>query len=156
MEGAESTERTTVISKRRAFAQLILCKGCCCGRTDRGHPEVPVDHLKAAWKAGALNKAVQLTISGCVGPCDVTNVAVVVTPNGTRWYGHLGGEADYEALICWARRCREAGGVLPMPPSFDSRRFEWFVSEPDPSIAPQCRIGGDDSSSDPIPGVIPE
>lgn len=72
----------SVLSRRRAHAQLILCQGCCRGRTDRGLPEVPVERIKGRWKATKLNRVVQLTISGCVGPCDVPNVAVVLGPLG--------------------------------------------------------------------------
>ena len=56
-----------VSSARRARGQVILCQGCCYGRTDRGFPEVPVDRIKAAWKSGRLNRMIQLTVSGSVG-----------------------------------------------------------------------------------------
>jgi hypothetical protein len=65
-----------LVTKRQPLAQLLFCQGCCCGRTDRGHPEVPAGRLKAVWKAEKLNRSVQLTISGCLGPCDVANVAL--------------------------------------------------------------------------------
>jgi len=50
-----------------------------------------------------VNKGVQLTISGCLGPCDLPDVTVVVTPEVTQWYGRLNGDAHYDALIDWAR-----------------------------------------------------
>jgi hypothetical protein len=62
-------------NRDKALGGIVFCQGCCCGRTDRGRPELPVERLKAAWKADKLNQAVQLTISGCLGPCDVPNVA---------------------------------------------------------------------------------
>jgi cobaltochelatase CobN len=107
-------------------AQVLLCKGCCCGRVDRGLPEVPVDRIKAIWKAEKLNRAVQLTISGCLGPCDLPNVAVIVTPRGTAWYGRLEGDAPYDALIAWARASLAAGGALPTPDALEAHRFERF------------------------------
>jgi hypothetical protein len=54
-------------TKMRAFGQLLLCKGCCCGKTERGLPAVPVDRLKAVWKAEKLNRTIQLTVSGRPG-----------------------------------------------------------------------------------------
>ena len=108
-------------------AQLLLCKGCCCGRTDRGLPEVPVDRIKATWKAEKLNAAVQLTISGCLGPCDLPNVVVAITPEGLTWYGNLNGDAHYDALIAWARSCRASGAVLPLPEELQAFRFERFA-----------------------------
>ena len=110
-------------------AGVMLCKGCCCGKTERGLPEVPVERIKAAWKAEKLNKAVQLTISGCLGPCDLPNVAVVVTPAGTDWYGNLAGDAIYDALIAWARACKAAGRALPVPEEIAACRFERFGAD---------------------------
>ena len=138
----------TIISKRRALAQVILCRGCCCGRTDRGFPEVPVDRIKAAWKAGRLNRTIQLTISGCVGPCDVANVAVVLTPLGSRWVGGLGGDADYRALIRWAQDSHASGAVLPLPDELGARSFEWFLTEPQAGIPPACSPPNDDPASE--------
>jgi hypothetical protein len=116
-----------LVTKIRSPAQLLLCKGCCCGRTDRGLPEVPVDRIKAIWKAEKLNRAVQLTISGCLGPCDLPNVVLVITTTGTEWFGFLDGDAPYDALIGWARACDASGTVLPTPDSLDALRFSRFV-----------------------------
>jgi cobaltochelatase CobN len=136
--GHPSLAGTPVASRRQAHAQLIFCLGCCCGRTDRGRPEVPVERLKERWKAGRLNRVVQLTISGCVGPCDVAHVAVVVTPRGTTWLGGLAGDGPYDALVSWAEACRDAGRALPLPDPLAAHRFEWFVAEPDPSLPTPC------------------
>jgi hypothetical protein len=113
----------------RSTAQLLLCRGCCCGRTDRGLPEVPVERIKAIWKAEKLNRSVQLTISGCLGPCELPNVAVVLTAAGAEWFGRLEGDAIYDALISWARACKDAGTVLPAPAALEALRFERFVEE---------------------------
>jgi hypothetical protein len=107
-------------------AQLLFCLGCCCGRTDRGLPPVPVERLKTIWKAEKLNRSVQLTISGCLGPCDLPNVAVLVTASGTQWFGHLETDAPYDAFITWARACKTAGTVLPLPEMLEGLRFERF------------------------------
>jgi cobaltochelatase CobN len=110
----------------KSQAQVLLCKGCCCGRTDRGLPDVPVERIKAVWKAEKLNRAVQLTISGCLGPCDLPNVAIVVTARETTWYGLLDGDDHYDALIAWARACVSAGSALPVPEALAAHRFERF------------------------------
>jgi cobaltochelatase CobN len=115
-----------LITKVKSPAQVLLCKGCCCGKTDRGLPEVPVDRIKATWKSEKLNRAVQLTISGCLGPCDLPNVAVVVTAHTATWYGRLDGDAHYDALIGWARACVAAGTSLPPPEELAAHRFDRF------------------------------
>src|SRR5207245_9422422 len=45
-----------LVAKR---AHLMVCaKGCCCGRTDRGHPAGPVDFYKAEQKKRNIHKLV--------------------------------------------------------------------------------------------------
>lgn len=113
-------------TSRQPLAQLVFCEGCCCGRTDRGRPEVPVERLKAVWKAEKLNRSVQLTISGCLGPCDLANVALVITPDGNRWLGALAGDAAYDALIEWARQCHRERQLAPLPAEIEGRQFKRF------------------------------
>jgi hypothetical protein len=115
-----------IATKRKTLGQVLICLGCCCGRVDRGHPPVPVDWLKAQWKLHKLHKSVQLTINGCLGPCDVANVVCVVTPHSTIWLGGLATGQQYEALLAWALRSTEAGELLPLPAQFDAHIFDRF------------------------------
>ena len=98
---AEGERRT----KRKSLMQVLVCIGCCCGRVDRGKPEAPVDWLKAEWKAARLNPYIQLTISGCLGPCDLPNVIAVLSESGQQWFGPLNQREHYEALVQWGRAC---------------------------------------------------
>lgn len=119
----------TLATRRQPLAQLVFCQGCCCGRTDRGRPELPAERLKAVWKGEKLNRSIQLTISGCLGPCDLANVALVITPDGNDWLGGMAGDGVYDALTDWARACHAAGHLLPLPEGLESRRFERFHAE---------------------------
>jgi hypothetical protein len=92
-------------TKRKTIGQVLACVGCCCGRTDRGKPPVPVDWLKAEWKQRKLLKTIQLTISGCLGPCDLVNVVCLVTPQRTVWLGGLTEQEHFDALLGWATQC---------------------------------------------------
>ncbi len=116
-------------TKRQTLGQLILCKGCCCGQTERGLPEVPVDRIKAVWQREKLNRTIQLTISGCLGPCDVPNVVLILTPEASAWYGRIAGDAAYDALIEWARACHAAGTVLPIPLALAEHCLRRFSTE---------------------------
>src|ERR1700677_2911458 len=115
-----------VETRRQALGQLIFCNGCCCGRTDRGFPEVPVGRIKEVWKRESLNGSIQLTISGCLGPCDVPNVVLVMTPEGSTWLGRVCGDAAYEQLIQWARDCHEAKALVPLPKSLAGQELKRF------------------------------
>jgi hypothetical protein len=114
-----------LVSKRQVIAHLSVCLGCCCGRTDRGRPEVPVDWLKAEWKRLGLARSVHLSISGCVGPCELANVVVVSDAAGARHVGKLSEHGDYECLVEWAAACAEWGAPLPLPPRLVEREVAW-------------------------------
>jgi len=70
-------------TKRKVIAQVFVCQGCCCGQVEHGRPAVPAEWLKQEWRKCGLLKRVQLTISGCLGPCDVPNVVAIVTQTKT-------------------------------------------------------------------------
>lgn len=118
-----------LVTTRRLLAQIAFCKGCCCGRTDRGLPEVPVERLKAAWKAEKLNRSVQLTISGCLGPCDLPNVALILTPMANVWLGRLAGDTLYDSLLAWALTCHREGKLVPLPEDLAAHQFDRFGLE---------------------------
>jgi len=113
---------------RAALAQVACCVGCCCGRVDRGFPPVPVERIKEVWKREKLNRTVQLTISGCLGPCDMANVILVMTAAGTEWFGGIEDEGVFTEVIDWARACHAAGAVLPLPAALERHRFCRFAA----------------------------
>ena len=78
-------------------------------------------------KAGML-KRVQLTISGCVGRCDVPNVVVITSASGTEWLGNIVKFDQYRSLLEWAVRCRDAGEMLALPREFRECRIIPFRS----------------------------
>jgi hypothetical protein len=103
-------------TKRLVLAQVLVCFGCCCGQTGRGRPEVPVEFLKSEWRKRGLMKRIQLTISGCLGPCDVPNVVLIVAGQNTLWLGNLKG-SDYQELMDWAVRCNQMSRAMEIPKS---------------------------------------
>ena len=72
-------------------------------------------------------EAVQLTISGCVGPCDVPNVVVITTSSGTEWLGNIVEFVQYRSLLEWAVRW-DAGEMLAMLREFHECRISPFCS----------------------------
>jgi cobaltochelatase CobN len=118
----------TLKTKRLVVGQVTICRGCCCGNTDRGLPEVPVEWLKSEWRKRGLLKRVQLTISGCVGSCDVPNVVVISSSSGTEWLGNISDFEQYRSLLDWAVQCRDAGEMLALPSQFHGCRISPFRS----------------------------
>lgn len=113
-------------TKRVLLAHVSLCTGCCCGAVQKGNAEVPVEWMKDQWKKCGLKKSIQLTISGCLGPCDVSNVVTVSSAGQTLWLGRLRKFANYAALLKWALDSRDAGCVLPLPGELSELRFDPF------------------------------
>src|ERR1700751_3304936 len=105
-------------TKRRVIGQVIVCKGCCCGATQKDRSEVPADWLKEEWRRRGLLKRVQLSISGCVGPWDVPNVVVVNSEAGSQWLGNITEFNQYRSLVEWAARSVHAGHLLELPREF--------------------------------------
>ena len=116
-----------VTARGGVLGQIVVCEGCCCGRTDKGFEPLPRDWIKQQWKNGRLNKSVQLTISGCLGPCDLANVFCVISPKGMQWFGGLQERRQYELLLDWANASRAAGVLLESPAELNRHRFERFA-----------------------------
>ncbi|MBN8729837.1 MAG: (2Fe-2S) ferredoxin domain-containing protein [Acidobacteria bacterium] len=118
------------VTTRKTLGQVLVCLGCCCGRTDKGHPPVPVDWLKSEWKRRMLPKKIHLSISGCLGPCDASNVVLILYGQEAIFLGGLHEETHYLALADWATDCDHQGCLVPLPESLEPFRLERFVDEP--------------------------
>ena len=113
-------------TKRVVLAQVSVCLGCCCGAVERGKPAVPVDWIKKEWKERGLKKRIQLTISGCLGPCDLPNVVSISSKEETVWLGTLCRFRDYAVLVEWASASGRAGRLLPLPEELTEFQFSPF------------------------------
>ena len=87
-----------------------------------------MERIKAVWQKEHLNRTIQLTVSGCLGPCDVPNVVLMITPEGNEWLGLIEGAA-YDQLIQWARACQATGAVVPLPEALAAHRLQRFPTE---------------------------
>ena len=126
--------KTTTSSLRHA--QVVVCVGCCCGRVDRGKSEVPIHELKSLWKNYGLRKKVQLTVSGCLGPCDMHNVALLMSDRGQIWLGNLRERAEFEALAEWAHEVIQKGAEARLPNILEPHRFErWETIESEHTLS---------------------
>lgn len=117
---------TRLQTKRAMIGNVAVCRGCCCGETPRGKPEVPVDLLKREWRQRGLLKTVHLSISGCLGPCDLANVVSISSAAGTVWLGALHELRNYTTLLEWAQASKNAEYPLPVPSELSVFRFNPF------------------------------
>src|ERR1700681_582060 len=120
-----------VTTKRMVIGQVSVCIGCCCGQSDRGKPAVPVEWLKTEWRQRGLLKNIQLTISGCLGPCDVPNVVFIATAEENVWLGNIDRfEYDrfeyYRVIAAWAAQSKGVGRMLPLSRELLGHRLDPF------------------------------
>jgi hypothetical protein len=124
-------------TKRKAIGQILVCAlGCCCNRTDKGRPVVPVDWLKKEFKERRLLRHIQLTFTGCLGPCDLVNVVTIITPVETIWLGGLTEGWQFEALLDWSTKSAMLERLLPLPKSLIPYRFERWR---EPVLVEECK-----------------
>ena len=96
------SQSEVITPKWQMLAQISICDGCCCGKKEKGHPEVPVQWLKQEWKVRGLLKRVHLSVSGCLGPCDMPNVVMITNSEGTQWLARLYSRRHFAMLADWA------------------------------------------------------
>src|SRR5215208_3877794 len=78
---------------------LVVCAtGCCCGRTERGFAPVPTDLYHSEWERRKLRNKVHLNQGGCLGPCPLANVTMLLLDGRSYWFHSLNDEALIVAL----------------------------------------------------------
>ena len=102
----------------------MVCDGCCCGRLEKGNDVVPIDMLKTAWEEHGLKDHVKLSISGCLGPCSMNNVSLMMDGKDRIWLGKLGTSEHYDALVTWAQSIAEQGQMAPLPEELENHQFK--------------------------------
>src|SRR5947209_19897971 len=86
-----------LVAKR---AHLMVCaKGCCCGRTERGHAAVPIDFYKQEYKRRKLRNVIQLSMNGCLGPCPLSNVVLLFFDGRSVWLQSVNSEGQIAAIF---------------------------------------------------------
>ena len=105
---------------------LVCAKGCCCGRTDRGNPAVPVEFYKQEYARRGIRKHVQLTMSGCIGPCPMLNVAQVVFDGRPVWFQSINTKDQIIEIYDYIDGMLAADAYLPPPPQLSSFVFNYY------------------------------
>jgi len=75
------------VNVARFRGHLFVCgSGCCCGQTADGFAPVPADRFHQEWERRRLRNVVHLTVGGCLGPCGLANVAMLLFDGKTVWF----------------------------------------------------------------------
>ncbi|HEY7654752.1 MAG TPA: nitrile hydratase accessory protein [Methylomirabilota bacterium] len=112
------------VNVARFRGQLFVCAtGCCCGRTEDGFAAVPTETLHREWERRRLRNVVHLTIGGCLGPCALANVALLLFDGQAQWFHSIDSEALAVALYDHVEAMLEADACLPPPPALAPYHF---------------------------------
>src|ERR671935_498050 len=115
------------INVPRRPGQLFVCStGCCCGRTDDGHAPVPTGLYHHEWEHRRLRNRVHLTRSGCLGPCTLANVALLLFGGREIWFHSITDERVIPAIYDYIEDMVRANGPLPPPPALAGHVFTAF------------------------------
>ncbi|ABU56773.1 cobaltochelatase subunit CobN [Roseiflexus castenholzii] len=107
---------------------LIVCAtGCCCGHTERGFAPVPVDRYHQEWERRKLRNRVHLSQGGCLGPCPLANVALLLIDGRPYWFHSLNDAALVPILYDYIEALLATDRDLPPPPALASLLFNGFA-----------------------------
>ena len=107
---------------------LLICVGCCCGRTGHGGALAPAGRLKSvarkAFDASGLSGTVRMAFTECLGPCSESNVMFLYLRGRPVWLRRLN---TPELLARALRFADEAtrNGALELPPELRAHSFTW-------------------------------
>src|SRR5262245_59844566 len=117
---------------------LVCARGCCCGHTERGIAAVPIDFYKEEYKRRKIRDRVQLTMSGCLGPCPLANVVLLFFDGKPLWFQGINRPGQIVELYDYIDRMLAADRLLPPPPELAERVFNyyaWAVSQEEAALA---------------------
>jgi nitrile hydratase accessory protein len=113
-----------LVNVARSRGQLFVCaSGCCCGRVEDGFAPVPTELFHREWERRRLRNVVHLTIGGCLGPCALANVVLLLFDGHAQWYHSMNRDGLVLALYDHVDRMLEVDGVLPPPPALAPYHF---------------------------------
>jgi nitrile hydratase accessory protein len=126
-----------LVNVARARGQLFVCaSGCCCGRTADGFAAVPAETFHREWERRRLRNIVHLTIGGCLGPCALANVVLLLFDGQAQWFHSVNSDALARAIYDHIERMLEADRWLPPPPILAPHHFTASAWQPRPDGQP--------------------
>ncbi|WP_433968695.1 hypothetical protein [Tunturiibacter gelidiferens] len=117
--------RPVNIVQRRAHLSYCF-SGCCCGRTERGYAQVPVETYKEEWTRRKMRNTVHLTKAGCLGPCVLSNVASLVFDGRSVWFHSVNSPWQVKQIFSYIDAMLEADRFLQPPDELLEYVFNFY------------------------------
>ena len=116
------------INVPRNRGQLFVCEtGCCCGHTERGFAPVPHDLYYTEWERRKLRHKVHLNHAGCLGPCALANVTLLLFDGRPIWFHSINSERLILTIFDYIDSMLAADRYLPSPPALANHIFNGFA-----------------------------
>lgn len=147
------------VNVARFRGQLFVCAtGCCCGRTDDGFAPVPVELYHGEWERRRLRNLVHLTVGGCLGPCALANVVLLLFDGRALWFHSVNSDALVLDLYDYIEQLLAgAGETLPAALSACEFTASLWQERPDGQAVddhrPRRRIGALAASATRLPAA---
>src|SRR5262249_18525318 len=125
------------VNVARPRGQLFVCAtGCCCGRTEDGFAAVPTETFHREWERRRLRNVVHLTIGGCLGPCALANVVLLLFDGQAQWFHSVNADGLVLAIYDHVERMLDADGCLSPPALLAPYHFTASSWQPRPDGQP--------------------
>jgi nitrile hydratase accessory protein len=125
------------VNVARTRGMLFVChNACCCGRTEDGTPAVPVDVYHDEWERRHLRNVVHLSIGGCLGPCALANVVLLLFEGQALWFQGMNAPELVWQLYDYIEALLDADAIVPPPPALAARQFTGSTWQPRPDGQP--------------------
>lgn len=119
-----------LVNVARHLGQLFVCvNGCCCGDEQFGAAPSRKELYHAEWTRRRLRNRVHLNESGCLGPCPLANVAMLLIEGHTTFFHSMNHESQVLALWDYIDAQVAADRYLPPPPELAEYAFNAFSWE---------------------------
>jgi cobaltochelatase CobN len=126
-----------LVNVARPRGQLFVCaSGCCCGRVEDGFAPVPDALFHSEWERRRLRNVVHLTIGGCLGPCALANVVLLLFDGQALWFHSVNSDHLVFALCDYVEQMLEHDGVKAPPAKLAPYQFTASAWQPRPDGQP--------------------
>jgi len=116
-----------LVNVARQRGQLFICaRGCCCGDTTSGHEAVPEELYHREWERRRLRNRVHLNMGGCLGPCPLANVILLVFDGHATSFHSMHSERQVLDLYDYIDQQLAADAYLPPTPALAPYAFSSF------------------------------
>lgn len=103
-----------LVNVNRQMGQLFVCAhGCCCGRVEEGKPAANFDLYHSEWERRKLRNRVHLNMGGCLGPCPLANVCMLLFDGRTVFFHSMNEDRLVLELFDYVERLAQVGVYVP-------------------------------------------